>query len=134
MDNRMIMGSSTYCLFFKVFKNDLFLHFYLRFIGNFACLSCDGKWDEHVVLYEDEELRKELGKPVGEAFYPLSDVPEIQQQFLKQLEEEEEKAKKASEEAKNKPVEAESTIEKIETGMNQVSLGNFFSSKNLRLG
>ena len=46
-------------------------------------MSCDGKWDEHVVLYEDEELRKELGKPVGEAFYPLSDVPEIQQQFLK---------------------------------------------------
>ena len=79
----MIFGSFTYCLFFKVFKNDLFLHFYLRFIGNFACLSCDGKWDEHVVLYEDEELRKELGKPVGEAFYPLSDVPEIQQQFLK---------------------------------------------------
>jgi len=93
-----------------------------KFIGNFACLSCDGKWDEHVVLYEDEELRKELGKPVGEAFYPLSDVPEIQQQFLKQLEEEEEKAKNAAEEAKDKPVEAESSIEKIETGMNQVSL------------
>ena len=31
-----------------------------RFISNFACLSCDGKWEEHLVLYEDEELRKGL--------------------------------------------------------------------------
>ena len=40
-------------------------------------------------------MRKELGKPVGEAFYALSDVPEIQQEFLRQLEEE--AAKKALE-------------------------------------
>ena len=38
-----------------------------------------------------------MKKPVGEAFYPLSDVPEIQQKFLKQLEEEEEKEKKEAE-------------------------------------
>ena len=33
---------------------------FFRFISNFACLSCDGKWEEHLVLYEDEELRKGL--------------------------------------------------------------------------
>ena len=80
------------------------------------------------MLYEDEELRKELGKPIGEAFYPLSDVPEIQQQFLKQLEEEEEIAKKKAEDAKNEPAGAEAIVEKIETGMNQVSLGEIFFS------
>ena len=89
-----------------------------RFISNFACLSCDGKWEEHVTLYEDEQLRKELGKPVGEAFYPLSDVPEIQQEFLRQLEEE--AAKKASE--VNDPKLTETGIEKIEKDLNQVAL------------
>ena len=29
--------------------------------------------------YEDETDRKDENKPVGEDFYPLSDVPEIQQ-------------------------------------------------------
>jgi len=89
-----------------------------KFISNFACLSCDGKWEEHIVLYEDEELRKELGKPVGEAFYPLADVPEIQQEFLRQLEEE--AAKNAAE--VNEPAVAEAEIAKIETDMSQVSL------------
>jgi hypothetical protein len=63
-------------------------------------------------------LRKELGKPVGEAFYPLSDVPEIQQEFLRQLEEE--AAKKASE--VNDPKLTETGIEKIEKDLNQVAL------------
>ena len=90
-----------------------------RFISNFACLSCDGKWEEHVTLYEDEQLRKELGKPVGEAFYPLSDVPEIQQEFLRQLKEE--AAKKASESDGQNATQT--GIEKIEKDLNQVALG-----------
>ena len=99
---RYLTGYPTPCLAIVWFS---------RFIGNFACLSCDGKWDEHLVLYEDEELRKELGKPVGDAFYPLSDVPEIQQEFLKQLEQEEEKAKKHIEELmKSKLLSAEGQV------------------------
>ena len=70
------------------------------------------------MLYEDEELRKELGKPVGQAFYPLADVPEIQQEFLRQLEEE--AAKKAAEAIE--PSGAGAEIAKLETDMNQVSL------------
>ena len=72
-----------------------------------------------MVVYEDEGLRKEFGKPVGEAFYPLADVPEIQQEFLRQLDEE--AAKKAAE--ANCPTENGAEIAKIETDMNQVSLG-----------
>ena len=86
-----------------------------KFISNFACLACDGKWEEHIVLYEDEELRKELNKPVGKDFYPLSDVPEIQEVFLQQLEEE---AAKKAEEAGG----ATSEVAKLETGMSSVAL------------
>ena len=49
---------------------------------------CDGKWEAHETLYEDEESRRELGKAVGPKFYPLADNPEIQEVFLQQLEEE----------------------------------------------
>ena len=63
-------------------------------------------------------MRKELGKPVGEPFYPLSDVPEIQQEFLRQLEEE--TAKKASQ--INDQKLTETGIEKIEKDLNQVAL------------
>ena len=92
--------------------------FFVRFLSNFACLSCDGKWEEHLTLYEDEETRKELGKPVGEAFYPLADVPEIQREFLRQLDEE--ATKNASEATK----ETGSEIAKLETDMTQVCLGD----------
>jgi len=59
-----------------------------KFISNFACLVCDGKWEEHETLFEDEDERRELGKAVGPHFYPLSDHPDIQAEFLRQLEEE----------------------------------------------
>ena len=70
-----------------------------RFSSNFACLSCDGKWEEHLTLYEDEQLRQELGKTVGQDFYPLADVPEIQQEFIRQMEEEAAKQVEANQEA-----------------------------------
>ena len=84
-----------------------------KFVSNFACLSCDGKWEEHVTLYEDEELRRELGKAVGEAHYPLADCPDIQAEYIRQLEEE-----KVENSGNNNEVAA------IETGLSQVSLGN----------
>lgn len=89
-----------------------------KFLSNFACLACDGKWEEHIVLYEDEELRKELNKPVGKDYYPLSDVPDIQAVFLQQLEEE--AAKKAEEAAG--ATSPGSEVAKLETGMNSVAL------------
>ena len=70
------------------------------------------------MLYEDEELRKELNKPVGKDFYPLSDVPEIQEVFLQQLEEE--AAKKAEEAGGANSSNTE--VAKLETGMNSVAL------------
>ena len=44
------------------------------------------------------ETREELGKAVGEAFFPLSDVPDIQAEFLRQVEEQEERERKKKEE------------------------------------
>ena len=85
-------------------------------MSNFACLSCDGKWEEHVTLYEDEELRKELDKLVGDQFYPLSDVPEIQAEFIRQLDEE-----KTAKEA-DKTANTGTEVATLETNMNQVSL------------
>ena len=52
-------------------------------MSTFCCLVCDGKWEEHVTLYEDEQERRELGKPVGEHFYPLADVPDIQAEYIR---------------------------------------------------
>jgi len=67
-----------------------------KFVSDFLCLSCDGKWEEHEVRYDHEADRISDNKPVGQLYYPLHDVPEIQQEFLAQLakEEEEEKRKK----------------------------------------
>lgn len=90
-----------------------------KFVSNFACLSCDGKWEEHVTLYEDEELRRELGKAVGEAHYPLADCPEIQAEYIRQLEEE-----KVENSSNNE-------VAVIETGLSQVSLGNEESGDNI---
>lgn len=90
-----------------------------KFISNFACLSCDGKWEEHVTTYEDEELRKELGKLVGNDFYPLSDVPEIQAEFIRQLEEEKQKQ---SEDKKSENSSQE--ISTLTTAMNQVAIND----------
>lgn len=94
-----------------------------KFVGNFACLSCDGKWEEHEVLYEDEDLRRELGKTAREDFYPMADVPEIQAEFLRQIEEEAEKerAKKAAE-VKVKDVEGDKDVAAAEEALSQVAL------------
>jgi len=92
-----------------------------KFISNFACLSCDGKWEEHVTLYEDEEIRKELGKTVGEDFYPLADVPDIQKEFLRKLEEEAAK-KSAAEASDQSPTKTVSEVAKLEADMSVVSL------------
>jgi len=87
-----------------------------EFVGNFMCISCDGKYDEHEVLYEDEETRVECGKAVGESYYPLSDVPDIQREFLRQVEEEEERERKKQEEQQG------TTVAQLEKGLEQVAI------------
>ena len=65
---------------------------------------------------------------MGEAFYPLSDVPEIQQEFLRQLqEEEEEEEEKKKKEQGEKKQEGENNqkggeVAKLEEGMSKVAL------------
>ena len=70
-----------------------------------------------MTLYEDEELRRELGKAVGPGFYPLADNPDIQAEFLRQLEEEAAEAAAATAEPS-----AAAAITSIEEGVRTVSL------------
>ena len=68
-----------------------------------------------MTLYEDEELRQELGKLSGQDFYPLSDVPEIQAEFIRQLDEEKEKTAAVV-------ADASKEVANIEAGVTQISL------------
>jgi len=86
-----------------------------KFISNWACISCDGKWEEHEVLYEDHELRAELGKPVGEAFYPMAEVPEIQAEYLRQVEQEVERERQ-------RKAEAEAGVRELGEALTQVAI------------
>ena len=61
------------------------------------------------------ETREELGKAVGDAYYPLADVPDIQQEFLRQLEEQLAAEKKKKE-------EEQGAVAGLEEGMGKVAL------------
>jgi len=45
---------------------------------DFACITCDCAWEDHMVLYETEQERKMEKKPIGQAYYPLADHADIQ--------------------------------------------------------
>ena len=62
------------------------------------------------------ETREELGKAVGEAFFPLSDVPDIQAEFLRQVEEQEERERKKKEE------EEKAAVDQLGKSLGEVAL------------
>lgn len=41
------------------------------FYSDFACISCDCRWEDHVTLYELEHDRKMEGKKIGQEYLPL---------------------------------------------------------------
>lgn len=41
------------------------------------CVGCDRKWQEHETVFEDEQERIAAGLPVGAAFEPLAENPEL---------------------------------------------------------
>lgn len=55
------------------------------FQSDFACLTCDKKWEDHDTLYELESERAQLGKTIREQFKPLSSHPEIQRETMIKL-------------------------------------------------
>lgn len=55
------------------------------FNSDFACISCDQKFEEHSTLYETEAERKTMKKPVRGDFLPLAADPEVQDVTMKQL-------------------------------------------------
>lgn len=52
------------------------------FSSAWECVTCEGKWEDHESLWENEEERRLLGKPIGQAFMPLASTPDIQQMVL----------------------------------------------------
>lgn len=48
------------------------------FYSDFACISCDCRWEDHITLFEFEDERRAEGKKVGPAFMPLSMNKELQ--------------------------------------------------------
>jgi hypothetical protein len=48
------------------------------FMSNFLCVVCDLPWEEHITTTESEADRRAAGLPVGDAFYPLAEHPEMQ--------------------------------------------------------
>jgi hypothetical protein len=47
------------------------------FHSDFACISCDGKWEDHITLYEFEHDRVMAKKKVGQDFQPLGAGTEL---------------------------------------------------------
>ncbi|EGR27098.1 hypothetical protein IMG5_202150 [Ichthyophthirius multifiliis] len=46
------------------------------------CISCDGAWEDHEVLYETEMERQKAGKKIREQYKPLSTHQEIQHEVF----------------------------------------------------
>jgi hypothetical protein len=54
-------------------------------MSDFACLSCDKKFEDHETLYETEAERKSQKKAIKAAYMPLSSNPQIQFETMKKL-------------------------------------------------
>ena len=52
------------------------------FEPNFVCIGCDGRGDQHETVFETESERVMAGLPVGEAYKPLQDSPQLLAQVL----------------------------------------------------
>ena len=52
------------------------------FDSNFACLTCDGLWEHHEVLYETADERQILKKPIGQEYMPLNSHQHIQKEVF----------------------------------------------------
>ena len=55
------------------------------FISNFACISCDKKWEEHETIYEKENERVAERKSIREDYMPLASNPETQRAAMNNL-------------------------------------------------
>ncbi|CAH8853933.1 unnamed protein product [Trichobilharzia szidati] len=49
----------------------------LGFSSAFLCAACDKHWNEHQTVIETESERKAQGRPVGEAWFPFAELPEL---------------------------------------------------------
>jgi hypothetical protein len=47
------------------------------FEGDFACISCDGLWEEHETTWETEKERRDNGRATMEDYLPLANNPAV---------------------------------------------------------
>ena len=73
------------------------------------------------VYFWQRETREELGKAVGDAYFLLTDVPDIQKEFLRQVEEQEEKERKKKEE-EEKVKKEEEVVDDLGKNLGEVAL------------
>ena len=55
------------------------------FQSDFACISCDRKFEEHETIYEKENERVAERKSIREDYMPLASNPEVQQAAMNNL-------------------------------------------------
>jgi hypothetical protein len=48
-----------------------------------SCITCDMLWEDHDMVYETEDERKLLKKPIGKDFFPLAKFEDIQKMVFK---------------------------------------------------
>ena len=56
------------------------------FDAAFACGSCDGRYGDHLVVIESESERVASGLPIRSEFYPLAELPELQDLVFQYIE------------------------------------------------
>ena len=78
-----------------------------EFKPDFACVGCDGSWDDHETLYEFENQRIVEKKPVGKEFLPLGKCKELQEIMF-------DKEKRKALPNNNRPVGGNKAVDNVE--------------------
>ncbi|XP_067950933.1 protein FAM221B-like [Watersipora subatra] len=52
------------------------------FNSNFLCAACDKHWEQHATFFETEAMRRKEGLPVGEAYLPFAEMPNLRNAVL----------------------------------------------------
>ena len=55
------------------------------FQSDFCCISCEKKFEDHITIYELENERRDMKKPIREAFLPLANNPEVQKATMEKI-------------------------------------------------
>ena len=75
-----------------------------RFRSAFACLCCDGSWEQHSTVWESRDERERMGRAVDEQYMPLAETPQMRSLVFGQRAPPEQPAAKARAHRAQRPV------------------------------